>query len=278
MAVTYQQLRTRLSEVFRRDADFDAFVGDRFPSVGRRFSDGMNRVRKTTILFEQVELAQLEEELNQLRPLSSSDTASPPASGRIKILFLAANPRTKRQNELSREARHIKERLGVGRARDVFTFKAEWAARRSDLQRLLLEERPQVLHFSGHGSPGAQLYLEDENGDHAPVEAKALASLIGALRYRPQLVVLNVCSSEPFASALTRHVPFAVGMRCLITDNAACVFAASFYEAVALDEPIANAFQIAKSALLTQQLPGDNVPILKKKRGVDPLTRLTTNP
>ena len=271
MPLTRPQLRALLDGLLRSDADFDAFAGDRFPEANRRFTDGMDRVRKTNILLQYAEPERLAEELRGLEkpPLPAGP---PPTAGRIKILFLASNPIVTTQLHLAREARRIKERLDVGRPQHGFELVPHWAVRRSDLQRLLLEEKPHVLHFSSHGSKGAQLLLEDDDGNAAPVEKKALVDLIGILKHRLQLVMLNACDTEPLARALVKHVACAIGMRQPIGDEVAIVFATSFYQALAFDEPVAKAFQLACNELKLQKIPEEQAPTLKVKRGVDATT------
>ena len=204
-----------------------------------------------------------------VRPAAGPEPLWQPAAGPIKILFLASNPMLTTKIDLTREARKIQERLDVGRTRDVFDLVTRWAVRRSDLQRLLLEEKPHVLHFSSHGSTRAQLFLEDDEGNAAPVSKKALVDLIGILKHRMRLVVLNACDTEPFARALVQHVACAIGMRQPIGDEAAIAFAVSFYQALAFAEPVAIAFQLACNELKLQQIPEEQTPTLKVMRGID---------
>ncbi len=51
MVPTGQQLRNRLNELFRLDADFDAFCADYFPDIHQRFSGDADRVRRVTLLL-----------------------------------------------------------------------------------------------------------------------------------------------------------------------------------------------------------------------------------
>ena len=51
---TDAQLRKHLGEVLRVDSDFDAFCHDCFPAVFRRYSSGMDRTTKTTLLLQVV--------------------------------------------------------------------------------------------------------------------------------------------------------------------------------------------------------------------------------
>ncbi|WP_437314415.1 effector-associated domain EAD1-containing protein [Sorangium sp. So ce385] len=203
---------------------------------------------------------------------TTAEPVRPPASDRIKILILASNPNSTTPLHLTREVRRIEDRLGVGKHRDAFELVTRWAVRRSDLQRLLLEEKPHVLHISSHGSTRAQLFLEDDEGNAAPVSKKALADLIGILKHRLRLVVLNACDTEPLAKALVQHVECAIGMRQAIGDDAAIAFAVSFYQALAFHEPVARAFRLACNELKLQQIPEEQTPILRVMRGVDAAT------
>jgi tetratricopeptide (TPR) repeat protein len=51
-----------------------------------------------------------------------------------------------------------------------------------------------VIHLAGHGGPG-RLYLEDENGGPAPVEASELLDWLAPCQGRTRLVVLSACES-----------------------------------------------------------------------------------
>ena len=190
-----------------------------------------------------------------------------PPTGRLRILFLAANPTSSDHLNLTREARQIEERIDAGKRR--LEFVTHWAVRRSDLQRLLLEVKPHVLHFSGHGSMRSQLLLEDDDGNPVPVEKEALVNLIGIIPGNLRLVVLNACDTEPVAEALVQHVACAIGMREPIGNDAAIAFAAAFYQALGFGEPVATAFRLACNELELRRIPEDGTPSLKVKRGVD---------
>ncbi|MGB3788254.1 MAG: hypothetical protein WA949_09595 [Phormidesmis sp.] len=67
------------------------------------------------------------------------------------ILFLAANPVSTRPLRLDEEVREIESGLRRSTHCDRFELKQRWAVRTRDLQRALLDCRPQIVHFSGHG-------------------------------------------------------------------------------------------------------------------------------
>jgi len=271
MPLTRSELRELLKNLLVSDADFDAFVGDHFPDVRRRFGDGMDRVRKTNILLEHAPLDRLEEEVQKLdKPAQPAGYS--PAGGRLKILVLASNPLATKEIDLTREVRQIEARINGVKSREALTIVPYHAVRPSDLQPLLLQERPQVLHFSSHGSMGTGLLLEDDRGNVAPVQKKALVDMIGMFNEHIQLVVLNACDTDLLARALVQHVACAIGMRTSISDAASIVFAASLYGALALGEPVKTAFRLACNALDLERMPEAKIPTLRVKPGVDATT------
>jgi CHAT domain-containing protein len=192
----------------------------------------------------------------------------PPQPTRLKILFLAANPTSSSQLNLTREARRIEERIDAGgRRQSTLELVTRWAVRPSDLQRALLEERPHVLHFSGHGNRHSELLFEDDDGNAVHVEKDALVNLIGILPGNLRLVVLNACDTEPIAEALVQHVPCAIGMRAPIDNDAAVAFAASFYQALGFNESVATAFRLGCNELELRRIPEEGIPSLKVRRG-----------
>ena len=286
MPLSSPELRARLDELLIGDADFDAFVIDYFPAVYKRFTLGMDRVQKMNILRihtdpQALSDALLKQERLSRAPFDDGGRRRPPAEraptpARVKILYLAANPITMTLLDLTREIRAIEQLIGVGKPRDGLEIVACWAARTSDLQRALLEEDPQILHFSGHGSPREQFILEDGTG--ARVEKEAFSDLIGIVGANVRLVVLNACDTEPVADALVRHIDCAIGMHEAIGDEAAIAFAASFYQALGFGKSIATAFNAATNELKLSRITEDRTPRLVVKAGVDAAERVLVGP
>jgi hypothetical protein len=67
MKLSKPELRALAAEVLRSDADFDAFAADHAPEARRRFSDGMDRVRKTNLFLQYADLERLTERLLALK-------------------------------------------------------------------------------------------------------------------------------------------------------------------------------------------------------------------
>ena len=151
--------------------------------------------------------------------------------GKIKVLFLSANPVRSAKLRIDDEIREIKNKLRESDYRDAFDFIPCLAARPDDLIRGLHEHEPQIVHFSGHGSRAQSILFVDDQGKRKPVTKAALVQVFQALRGNIRLVLLNACSTRPQAEAVAGTIDCTIGMREPIGDAAAIVFSASFYRA-----------------------------------------------
>ncbi|HZO11741.1 MAG TPA: CHAT domain-containing protein [Polyangiaceae bacterium] len=191
---------------------------------------------------------------------------------KILILFLAANPRTSEPLAIGEEARDIENKLQAVKFRDAFDFESKWAVRAEDLQNVLLNDRPTIVHFSGHGSGVKGIVLHGASeGDETLVDGEALKGLFRALKDDIKIVVLNACYSEEQAKAVVEEIDFVIGMKDEIGDQAARQFAASFYRALGFGKSIKNAFDLGLNELQLQgQVKDVQDPVLLTKPGVDP--------
>jgi hypothetical protein len=82
-------------------------------------------------------------------------------------------------------------------------------------------------------------------------------------------VVLNACYSKPQAEGIVEVIDCAVGMSKTIGDEAAIVFAGSFYRALGFGLSVQDAFEQGRTALLLEGIPEDRTPELLVKQGVD---------
>lgn len=159
---------------------------------------------------------------------------------KTKILLLAANPQKTFVLELGKEFRTIKEGLQLGKYRGDFEIVQGEAVRAKDFLRLVLSEKPDIIHFSGHATTEG-IGLEDEHGAMQLVSGAVLAELLGQGE-NLQCVILNACYSDAQAQALTKVVPFVIGMKSTLRDEAAIRFSAGFYYALAEEVGIEKAF------------------------------------
>src|SRR4051812_37723698 len=151
------------------------------------------------------------------------------ADNRIVILFIAANPANTPKLNLDREIKFINEVLQKAQYRDQFDLRSAWAVGYKDLPELLLQYKPHIVHFSGHGSTVGEIVLEDERGGLRPIPASSLVELFKILKDNVRCVVLNACYTELQARAIAENIDYVVGMSRAIADDVAIEFAAGLY-------------------------------------------------
>jgi hypothetical protein len=185
----------------------------------------------------------------------------------LTVLFLAANPADATPLALDEEIREINAKIRASEYRDSLRLVSRWAVRPDDLLQAFNEERPHIVHFSGHGNTAGELILLDQNRRPQPVSAQALGALFGAVRDNIRLAFFNACLSKSQAQAVTKHIDYAIGMKRPIGDAAAIAFAASFYRALGFERTVEEAFEQGKAALKLAGIPEDTTPQLLKKKG-----------
>jgi hypothetical protein len=121
--------------------------------------------------------------------------------------------------------RDVQEGLQRASQRDDIQFDCKFAVRVRDLRRSLLDIKPQIVHFSGHGSGTEGIVLENDEGESVLVGTDALANLFALHKENVRCVVLNACYSQEQAEAICKHIPFVVGMSNSIADDSAAAFA-----------------------------------------------------
>ena len=75
---------------------------------------------------------------------------------KVKVLFLASNPLEQTRLALDEEIRAITAQIRSADHRDALELVSGWAVRPDDLQQLLLQHKPHIVHFSGHGTRDAR--------------------------------------------------------------------------------------------------------------------------
>lgn len=199
---------------------------------------------------------------------SNNTTADTEISSSVvvrNILILAANPKGTSPLRLDEEVREIDTGLQRAKKREQFDLKQQWAVRYRDVTRALLDYKPQIIHFSGHGAGDEGLVLEDETGQVQYVDAEALAELFKLFANRVECVVLNACYSEVQAEAIVKHVPYVIGMSRAIGDKAAIEFAVGFYDALGSGESVEFAYQLGCNSIRLAGIVEHLTPKLKKK-------------
>ena len=182
------------------------------------------------------------------------------------ILILTANPKTTTSLRLDEEVREIDAGLKRAKKREEFNLEQRWAVRVRDVSQALLDEEPQIVHFSGHGSRDDSLALEDQTGNVQLVDTEALAELFKLFTPHIECVLLNACYSSVQANAIVRHIPYVIGMNKEIGDQASIEFAIGFYTALGAGKSIEFSYQFGCSAIRLAGIPEHLTPVLRKKQ------------
>ena len=188
---------------------------------------------------------------------------------KVRILFLAANPRDTAPLRLGEEIRLIEERLRSADFRDRFELEQHHALRQTDLAQYLLRYRPHIVHFSGHGSTQGEIVLEDNQGSSRVVPAEALRTLFATLKDDIRCVVLNACWSESQARAIAQEIDCVVGMSRAVGDADAIHFGGGFYRGLAYGRDVQTAFNLGTNEIDLSGLPGSATPQLLTRSGIE---------
>ncbi|HMB05857.1 MAG TPA: tetratricopeptide repeat protein, partial [Isosphaeraceae bacterium] len=196
---------------------------------------------------------------------------SEPGGGMTKVLVLAANPVGTPPLKLDEEVRAIDAKIRGSEHRDLIRLVSHWAVRLDALSGLLMRERPDVVHFSGHGMGTGELVLVGDDGIPKPIPAEAVARMLQVLKDKVRVVVLNACHSEPLARAIVKEIDCAVGMSAAIGDQHAIAFAAEFYQALGFGKSVQAAFDLGVARLIGEGVAAaDGLVKLHMREGVKP--------
>jgi AAA-like domain/CHAT domain len=185
---------------------------------------------------------------------------------RKKVLLLSANPANTDRLRVEAEFREITECCQKSSQRDRFAIVSKGAVRIDDLQPILLQEVPRVVHFSGHGAAANGLVLERDDGTWQLAPTEALGDLFRILQNGIDCVVLNACFSQVQAEAIARYVPYVLGMNQAIGDVAAIEFAKGFYGALFEGKSVKDAFELGKNLIALKNIPEAQTPVLLERQ------------
>ncbi len=188
-----------------------------------------------------------------------------------KILILAAIPHGLR---LDKEIREVEECIRRAVRRDMFDVDIRTAIRSQDIRRAIAEEKPQIVHFCGHGLEDGSLLLENDGGQNKAVPPEGLASLFELHADYVSCVLLNACHSVKSAEAISKYVNYAIGMNQEIQDKSAIQFAQGFYDGLGyatseIQDVFPRAFQEGLVAIKLENLSQAKIPVIKTRINID---------
>jgi tetratricopeptide (TPR) repeat protein len=198
----------------------------------------------------------------------------------INILFLSANPLGTTRISVNEEYKEIEKRLRQAEFSRLFKLQQSNAVSRSEIQENLLRYKPNIVHFSGHGSPEGRLLFQNEKTGHAETaDPAALADLFGILNSdlheeeKTRCVILNACySDKEQAKAIAKYVDCVIGMSDAIGDDSAISFASSFYQGLGFGRSVKTAFKLGCNQLGLGNNLDENIIKIEAGERIDPAT------
>ena len=206
-----------------------------------------NNTNPNAVYFTPDQLPAFEQLRRTILDLLSPTAANPPTWSTAKpvVLVLTARPRQGDYVDLDvdLEEREIVEELQRVPLGDQIDLRLRPAASAENLLNDLLENRPSVVHFSGHGRvDGIIVEGPGRVGQLASEAALVRLCRLPEVQTELRLLVLNVCMSADQASALAQVTPGVIGTLDRISDAAAIAFSRGLYNALGRGMSIASAF------------------------------------
>ena len=278
-------VQSHLRSITRYEQD-QARCDDRIADVERQIADAERNLARASDWLSREEVRESQRQAEEHRRVIAGMSASVLANqmviadveadvasikkqmNKMTVLFLAANPVVTDRLGLDEEAHLILEMIRKSEYRDSIRFVSRWAVRPMDVLQAINEEKPTVVHFSGHGAPNGDIALQNDAGGVKCVTPTAMTSAIATAAESVRLVFFNSCFSEEQARSVVSNIDVAIGMRVSIGDEAARVFAAQFYSAIGFGKDVDMAFKQGKAALLLEGIPEENTPVLYARAGI----------
>jgi hypothetical protein len=178
-----------------------------------------------------------------------------------RILILTANPKKTPHMRIDEEVREIESVLRNAKFDRPFLRSAVTPR---EMQSAIVEESPQVVHFSGHGEGEKGIILENEIGHVKYVNTDALVGLFQCCQ-QVECVVLNACYSNVQAQAIAQFIPYVIGMSQDIGDRAAIEFSRGFYHALGSGKSYHEAYELGCSSIRMMGIAESDIPQLYQK-------------
>jgi CHAT domain-containing protein len=145
------------------------------------------------------------------------------------ILFVGANPKNSARLQTDVEYKAIKDRLKQAGKRDFFQLKqAELAVTIEDLMQALAQNKPDMVHFSGHGTAEG-IQIASAQNEPILVRTTTLCRLFRQYKNQLKIILLNACFSESIAQQISEMGFFAIGINDELPEEVAISFAIGFY-------------------------------------------------
>ena len=185
---------------------------------------------------------------------------------KLKILFVSANPLM--DLYLDEEYKAIAQGIKETEYRDYIEIEVRLACEYDNLMDAVNEEKPDIVHFSGHGEGerGLKFYSPDLENNAEFIDAELIGELFETANENLKLVILNSCHSIVQAREIVKHIDYVVGMNDEIGDETAIILMSRFYKSFASDNvTISGAFKQALNQVKRKAPTERDTPQLLRK-------------
>ena len=188
------------------------------------------------------------------------------------VLFVSANPDPSTPLKVEQEESRIAKVRNGSKYQSSVRIESLPDLDLIEFAKSLRLHKPVVLHFSGHGAPDGSLHMRDENGTPFDMHPEGLAKLVALQKNTLRLIVLNACYSNELVARLVDHIDCVIGMTDAVSDDAAILFAQSFYSTLFDGHTIAESFDTAAAVVAARYHDEKDTPALSTRAGVDAAT------
>ena len=180
-----------------------------------------------------------------------------------KLLALLSNPDSEVKLRMDREIKEVNSRISQKVSHDFESLMIP-AITIDELPGLLLREKPEMLHFSGHGNK-KQLCFEDKLGNSKNVSIESLDLIFKETGHLITCLLINACGSSSLAKTLSAYIPHVIGFPGKIEDELSEIFSKTFYETLSLGCIVSSCFNLAK-ATIKSEMDQKTLPVLYQNK------------
>ena len=182
---------------------------------------------------------------------------------------MAAAPDDKIYVNVVKEGTEIQQTLDG--QRDKFQFFHSLGITKDHFLDDLERYRPDILHFSGHGTEYSSLVFQD--GDE--LSSEQLEKTFQSLPFKISVVFLNACYSKQQARAISKYVDYIIGMKKAVSDEAAIIFSSKFYKSLLKKINYKEAYDDAIAYLSYYLENESSIPKLIIAHGFDSINKIS---
>jgi hypothetical protein len=182
---------------------------------------------------------------------------------------MAAAPHDKIYVNVNKEGEEI-QRLLDGQM-DKFQFIHRLGITKDHFLDDLERYKPNILHFSGHGTEYSSLVFQD--GDE--LSSEQLEKTFQSLPFKISVVFLNACYSKHQARSISKYVNYIIGMKKAVSDEAAIIFSSNFYKSLLKNINYKEAFNDAIAYLSYSFESESSIPKLITSQPFDSISKIS---